>query len=175
MSKLCLNVGSGQRRFTATGDFTWINIDSQMKPGHEPDIQCDGAHLTMYKDAEVDYFVLHQVLEHFQCNEGEGLIREAYRVLKPGGSLIVFVPNMQALCARWLGGELSTQIFMTSVYGAYMGSPDDTHKWAFDAVSLSEFLWSRSEWQSMQPFDWRDIAGMSVARDWWVMAVECFK
>ena len=174
MSQLGLNVGSGQRRFTTTPECTWVNIDSQWKDGHEPDIQCDGANLSMYEDEEVDYFVLHHVLEHFGCGEGAALIREANRVLKPDGSLLVFVPDLRALCVRWMNGW-DTQLFMTNLYGAYMGSEDDRHKWGYDYPHLYEFLHKSAKWQMVRPWVWKQIPGASIARDWWILGMEAIK
>lgn len=173
--KLGINCGSGQRKFTATPEVNWANVDSVSREGHEPDILCDGAHLTMYQDGEVDYFVLHHVLEHFGCGEAGGLIKEAWRVLKPGGSLLVFVPNMRALAERWLEGRLSTQIYLTNVYGAYMGDEESRHKWGFDPDHLFEFLSVKGAWTTIRLFDWRDIPGSDCARDFWITGMECIK
>lgn len=172
--KLALNIGSGQRPFKCTPEVRWVNVDKIAREGHANDLLCDGASLP-YMSGTVDYFVLHHVLEHFGCNEGEGLIREAHRVLRPGGSLLVFLPNMRALCTRWLEGRMSTQLFMTNVYGAYMGDEEDRHKWGFDPDSLSEFLWERGPWSGMGAFDYRPIAGADLCQDWWIMAAECVR
>jgi hypothetical protein len=146
------------------------------RPGHEPDWIADGADLrNLVHDNSVDYYVLHHCAEHFHCGEAVGLIREAQRVLKPRGSLFVFVPDLRALAERWLAGGLSTQIYVTNLYGAYMGSPEDEHKWGFDRESLNEFLWSSAQWKAMKPFDWRTIPGGDFARDFWILAVECVK
>lgn len=171
-----LNVGSGQRRFESVpGVIEWINIDSVQREGMLVDLIADGAHLPEAWAGTVDYFVLSHTCEHFQCGESVGLIREAQRVLKPRGSLIVTVPDLRALAIRWLEGGLSTQLYMTNIYGAYMGSPEDTHKWGFDRESLKEFLWSSSAWTVMLPFDWRTVPGMDLAKDFWILGVECVK
>lgn len=169
-----LNVGSGQRPFKTTPEVEWVNVDKISRPGMEPDLICDGGDLWEQESDSVDYFVLHHVLEHFGCGEGTVLGVEAHRVLKPNGSLLVFVPNMRALAERWLEGRLSTQIYMTNVYGAYMGHEEDRHKWGFDPDHLFEFL-SRTPWRSISLFDWRDIPGADIARDWWILGMECIK
>ena len=170
-----LNIGSGQRRFTSTEEVKWVNVDSQsVSPDRVPDLVCDGSDLP-YSDGYADFVVLHHVLEHFGCGEGAGLIREAHRVLKPEGSLLVFVPNMRALAVEWLNGKLSTQIYLTNVYGAYMGEEADRHKWGFDPQALSDFLWESANWSGMGPFDWRTLPGADIAQDWWISAAECVK
>jgi len=42
------------------------------------------------------------VLEHFDKQQGNFLINEAYRVLRPGGLLRIVVPNLQGSCAEYL-------------------------------------------------------------------------
>ena len=176
MSKLAINCGSGQRPFESVfPEIRWINVDKVSREGSVPDIRCDGAHLP-YEDAMADYFVLHHVLEHFGCGEAQGLIAEAYRVLKPGGSLLVFVPNMRALAIQWLEGNMDTQNYMTNVYGAFMGNEEDRHKWGYDPVSLTLFLFQDdARFSKIKPFDWREIPGSSFARDWWILGRECVK
>jgi hypothetical protein len=142
-------------------------------PGHEPDLVCDGASIPR-ADNSCDYFVLHHVLEHFGCGEGHALIDEACRVLKPGGSLLVFVPDLRMLADRWLSGQMDTQLYMTNVYGAYMGNEADRHKWGYDRGSLAQFL-SVRPWTMMDFFDWREIPGADISRDWWICGMECVK
>jgi predicted SAM-dependent methyltransferase len=170
-----LNVGSGQRRFhDPTGEIEWCNVDKVSRPGHEPDWIEDGAHLPC-EDATADYFVLHHVLEHFGCGEAADLIKEAYRALKPGGSLIVCVPNMKALAHKWIEDSINTQIYMTNVYGAYMGSEEDRHKWGYTYTSLYSFLFTGNSWGELKPFDFRQIPGANVAKDWWILGMEAVK
>jgi ubiquinone/menaquinone biosynthesis C-methylase UbiE len=175
MKKIALNVGSGQRRFDSTSDVEWINIDAQSAPDRVPDIQCDGAHLTMFEDASVDYFVLSQVYEHFGLGEADGLIKEAYRVLKPWGSLIISVPNMRALAERWLAGQISEYIFMVNTYGAYMGNEADRHKWGTTPESLRDALLKAAPWRIVKQFSNYPIPGLAVPQDWWITRLEAIR
>ena len=164
-----LNIGSGQRPFPKP----WINIDAQAK--WQPDIVADGACLPMIQDGQAQCIVLHQVLEHYGCGESGGLIRECHRILRPGGSLLVFVPDMKALAKAWLAGYITTQVYLTNVYGAYMGDEADRHKWGFTADTITPFLSQAVEWVQVKRFDWREIEGASLACDWWVLTMECVK
>jgi len=172
-----LNIGSGQRRFTSGEDLAWVNIDCVSRPPDQvPDLVCDvGTEPLPYPDATVDYCVLHQVYEHFGLGEGHGLIRECHRVLRSGGSLIVTVPDMDALAKRWLLGQIPDYIYFVNVYGAWQGEPGDRHKWGFRFESLSEDLLTASEWLHVRRFDWRWLPGADIARDWWILGVECVK
>lgn len=166
-----LNVGSGQRKFTSNSEITWINIDKVSRPGHEPDLVCDGAHLP-YEDNSADYFVLSHTYEHFGCGEAIILLQEAHRVVREGGSLIVAVPNMLALARRWVAGEISEYIFMVNTYGAFMGDEADRHKWGTTPESLEADIRKAGEWRWVLPFNYREISGMDLGRDWWITCLE---
>lgn len=169
--KIGMNIGSGQRPFLSTPEISWINVDSQAK--WNPDWVGDGSQ-TPAKNASVDVVVLHHVLEHFGCGDGGLLILEAHRVLKAGGSLLVFVPDLRALAQRWLAGGLSTQIYVTNLYGAYMGDEADRHKWGFDRVSLEKEL-GIMYWAWLGEFNWRHVPGADLAKDFWIVGMEAVK
>lgn len=172
--RICINLGSGQRKFASSGENRWINYDCQ--PRWEPDICDRGENLTKhFDDNSVDIIVLHHVLEHFGCGEAKGLVDACYQVLKPAGSLIVTVPDMRKLVRGWITGRFSTQIFLTNVYGAYMGDESDRHRWGFNEKSLWEFLSDGREWH-VQNFGFRQIPGADIAHDDnWILAMEAVK
>lgn len=169
-----VNVGAGQRPFHSTPEVEWCNVD---KVAHEgmptPDIIADGASLPD-SDSVYDYVVLHHVLEHAHCG-GDGLIEEAYRVLRPGGSLLVFVPDMLLLAQGWREGKLTDQLYFTNVYGAYMGNDADSHHWGYTLLSMRHTLYQAAKWSRVIPFNWRTIPGTDIARDWWVCATEAIR
>lgn len=165
------NLGSGQRPFASSPEMRWINVDCQER--WHPDIVAHGEAIPA-PDGTADYVVLHHVLEHYGCGEARGLIAEAWRLLAPGGSLLVFVPDMRALANGWRLWRISTQVYLTNVYGAYMGDEADRHKWGFDHDALEKFLEHCCNAQ-VRPFDWRPIPGADLARDWWVLAMEVRK
>jgi len=170
---LGLNVGSGQRKFHDADNMTWINIDTNDK--WSPDVIADGSSMPMFQDGGADYIVLHHVLEHFGCGEAGPLIRECHRILKPFGSLLVFVPNLRELASMWQEGRLSTQVYATNLYGAYMDNEADRHKWGYDPASLKDFLLTSASWRSYYRFDWRPIEGADIAADRWILGVEAIK
>lgn len=167
MSGLLLNRGSGQRPFAKP----WINIDAQER--WQPDLVSDGAHLP-YEASSCDLVVDHHIWEHEGCGGALGLQQEAFRLLRPGGSLLVFVPDMRALAQNWLLGKLNNQVYMTNLYGAWMGDEHDRHRWGYVQASLDVEL-RQCPWSEVKPFDWRTIEGASLARDWWVLAMEATK
>lgn len=169
---LKINLGSGQRAFKPP----WINVDVQ--PKWCPDVIADGANLKgCFEDDSAEVIVLHHVLEHFGCGEADAMLKECYRILRPGGSLIVTVPDMAELSAAFTDRlhpkyKMDTQLFMTNVYGAYLGDDADRHAWGFDEESLHKTLQAAAPWKEVKAFDWREIQGASIAKDWWILGVE---
>lgn len=170
-----LNLGSGQRRFDP--EFGWVNIDCVSRPPDQvPDLICDISNLP-FQDSSVDIVCFHHVIEHFGCGEADGILKESWRVLKPGGSLLVFVPDLKKLAGRWLGGEISDYIFNVNVYGAYQGEPGDRHAWGFSQNSLATYLFNLLNTPGIFviPFDGRSIPGADIASDFWIAGVEVVK
>lgn len=165
---IALNCGSGQRPFSAP--FQNIDINSRWKP----DIVADCSSLPMFADNSVDLIVSHQNVEHVGCGESAPMLKEWRRILKPGGSLIISVPHMQALAQAWLNGKLTTQVYMTAVYGAFMDHEADRHRWGYDESSLRKFMRSCG-FDTAKKFDWREIEGASIARDFWILCLEGIK
>jgi predicted SAM-dependent methyltransferase len=168
-----INIGSGQRRF-GTPEAPWINVDSQAR--WNPDVHADGELYLRIDvvDASVDMICLHHVLEHYGCGEADALLRECHRVLVPGGSLLVFVPDLAELMLAWNSGRIDTQVYMTNIYGAYMGDEADRHRWGYTKQSLKDTL--RLAGFDPRPFDWRVIPGADIAGpDFWILAQEAIR
>lgn len=81
--------------------------------------------------ASFDTAVLAEVLEHVTERPGEEILRAAWRLLRPGGRLIVSVPNEDCV-------------------------PHRNHLRQFDRKRLAEALgpFGRPRWVSEQPFKW---------------------
>lgn len=166
-----LNCGSGQRPFDRKEG--WVNID--INPKWKPDVLGHWNNLTPFEDNSVDFVVSCHSIEHVGCGEADGFIAEAYRVLRMGGSLIVLTPNMKALAERWLSGQMSEQLYMTNVYGAYMGDEGDRHRWGWSDVGLHAYLSRCGRWSDVREFDNRKIPGADIPSDWWMNSFECIK
>lgn len=171
-----LNVGSGQRPFKSLPDegVQWVNIDSN--PKWNPDIVGDWNNLSMFLDGTVDMIVSHHSLEHVGCGEGDGFIRESFRVLKPRGSLIVIVPDPKAIARRYLDGAIDEYTYNVLTYGAYMGDEADRHKWSYSRQGLVDYLRKLGAWSDVHAFNWRQIPGGDIAaEDFWFYGIEAVK
>ena len=79
-----LNIGCGDGRITGS-----INIDLH----GQPDVKADARSLP-YPNSFADWIECHHMLEHLELEDGKLVMDEWARVLKPGGYLLVTVPNL---------------------------------------------------------------------------------
>ncbi len=167
-----LNAGSGQRPFNP--DLGWINLD--MNPKWEPQVVADWRHLPMFDDNTFDIVVSHHSIEHVGVGDGDGFIKESHRILKPGGSLIVIVPDPREISKRYVDGQLDDVMFNFLTYGAYMDHEADRHKNSFSRQGLVDYLKRLAPWHDIHAFNWRQIPGADIAGwDWWFHGQEAIK
>jgi predicted SAM-dependent methyltransferase len=107
-----------------------------------------------WADDSADAVYMGEVLEHFTREDGEKLLRECHRVLRPGGVLRVRVPDTPAMWGRYADEfravlKLPREQWNTEhvkvvamffrdicVRPPGMRSMGHYHKWAYDEVSL---------------------------------------
>ena len=140
-SSLKLEYGSGPKQ--GSGD--WVTLDI-----------CKGADLCWnldrglpFPDASLDAVYSSHVHEHFDTWENEVLLRECYRVLKPGGSFSAAVPDASIFIQAYLKGggiDLGTLYkpglnYHTPIdlinYTAYLGNQ---HRHLFDEENFLALL-----------------------------------
>jgi SAM-dependent methyltransferase len=93
-----LEVGSNDASFR--GDFSamrWTTVDKFGDPDIRIDVNGPDVRLP-FDDASCDVVVCTEVLEHLAM--GGPLVREMARVLKPGGTAVISVPNIASLKSR---------------------------------------------------------------------------
>lgn len=165
-----LNLGSGQRPFKAP----FLNYDIQIGKWRDYTLEQGCKWVDMPWARTYEMIVLHHVLEHFGCGEADDLVGICYEALEKKGSLIVCVPDVYKLARGWMTNRIDIQVYLTNVYGAYMGADADRHKWGYTTKSLIDYL-SKWEWRKLEPFDFRDIVGADIAKDWYITGVEGIK
>lgn len=90
-----LNVGCGRRYHGG-----WINLDLDST---DPSvIEHDATDGLPFGDNHFDAVYHSHVLEHIEPSQGESLIAECYRVLKPGGVLRIVVPDLERIARLYL-------------------------------------------------------------------------
>ena len=141
-SPLKLDLGGGYRR----GTNGWITVDVS----HECDLYWDLRYGIPFADGSVDALYSSHLFEHLAYEDGQALLRESLRVLKPGGSFSIVVPNARLYVDHYTGAtELPAEFFgwepaynnTTRIdalnYVAYMAGE---HKYLFDQENLLHIL-----------------------------------
>lgn len=141
-SPLKLDLGGGYRK----GTNGWITIDLS----HECDLYWDLRHGIPFADSSVDAVYSSHLFEHLPYPDGQRLMKEARRVLKPGGSFSIVVPNARLYVEHYMGlRQLPDEYFLwepafnrtTSIdalnYVAHMAGE---HKYLFDLENLLHVL-----------------------------------
>ena len=90
-----LNIGCGHRYHPE-----WTNID--VDPASAEVMKVDIIKGLPFEDNSFDLVYHSNVLEHLPAEMGKNLIRECYRVLKPGGLLRINVPDLEKIAREYL-------------------------------------------------------------------------
>ncbi len=120
----------------------FVNIDMVKFPA--VDKVMDARHLD-YADSFVDFIYSAHVLEHFRQTETASVLKEWKRVLKPGGKMIVVIPDFNHFVLWYLlhFGKM-TEYFIADVTGSNIRTDQehiaDYHKrlfnpWTFRRLS----------------------------------------
>jgi SAM-dependent methyltransferase len=104
-----------------------------------------------WADGSVDACYTSHTVEHMSRDEGARLVREAFRVLKPGGVLRVVVPDLHAFVEHYRSGTLAADRFVEDLgvlYGpgkrglARLLAPviEFPHKCMYDTATMRKLL-----------------------------------
>jgi predicted SAM-dependent methyltransferase len=108
--------------------------------------------LPMFEDNSVDLIYACHVLEHFKRNEIDDVLKEWFRVLKPGGTLRISVPGFEEIIAIYAKYK-----DLNLVLGPLMGGQTyiyNFHYMAFDFSNLSKSL-REVGFKKTERYDWR--------------------
>lgn len=72
-----------------------------------------------WPDDSVATIYTSHTLEHFSREDGQALLAECFRVLRPGGVLRIVVPDLAPLVRRYVSGETSADRFVESLQVLY--------------------------------------------------------
>lgn len=137
-----LNIGCGSRYLDG-----WTNIDivkreakREKYKGKQPDIIGDIRDIPL-EDNSVDEAMAIHVIEHFYVWEVPNLLREWVRILKPGGKLIIEVPDLEKVVSYMAHGVKDKTLTFWPLYGnPESKDPLMLHKWGYTMKSLGHIL-----------------------------------
>lgn len=121
----------------------WKILDVEARP--EVDFVGNASCLQQFESESVDVIYASHVLEHFYYGLNNELLKtlsEWYRVLRPGGSLFISVPDLNTLCWLYLNPNLmplERHHIMRIIFGGQINE-HDVHKVGFDFETLVLYL-----------------------------------
>jgi predicted SAM-dependent methyltransferase len=119
----------------------WWNCDVQRHPRapRDPEALCD-ARAIPRSDGCASVVMACHVIEHFYRWEVGEVLAEWRRLLRPGGLLILELPNLEAACRNLLAG-LNDQMGMWPIYGDWNHrDPYMMHKHGYTPRTLRALL-----------------------------------
>lgn len=139
-----LNLGSGPIYLDSDFFIRWENsdfADSESAKGWKLDKRRDFTKpMNDIKDGSVDYIVAWHILEHMGFpTERDDVIREWYRVLRPGGRIFLACPDLKKIARHIVDGDEAWGdwfICMVNVYGPYNGFRGDIHRWGYNQEEI---------------------------------------
>ena len=140
-----LNLGCGDRKI-----YGFTNVDAREEVN--PDAIADVAKIHEKFD-EVDLIYACHVLEHFNKHQIKDVLDSWYKALKPGGILRLSVPDLSAVCIRYLMTHNAQELQGFLVGG--QKNPFDYHYQVFDYGRLTNTL-SASRFKEFKRCDWRE-------------------
>lgn len=146
--KTKLHLGCGWRNFGKD----WIHIDG----GNYEHLEYESiTSLSWAKDNSVDLIYASHVFEYFDREEAKNVLAEWYRVLKPGATLRIAVPDFEVLCMMYSKKEITLDQVVGPVFGKMaMADKIIYHKTTYDLLSLSSLL-KENGFKNCVKYDWR--------------------
>lgn len=128
-----INVGAGLTRFPGAG---WINCDRH----GDQDVLCDAFPLPFETDFADEVWAIH-LLEHIHRSQAGRALYEWFRVLKPGGKLVLEVPCLDKIAKLIVDGEENIRLTVMGIFGDPRDSkPDMMHQWCWSKKELIDTL-----------------------------------
>lgn len=117
--KLVLHVGCGAREEMGLHERfhgpQWREVRLDVDPGVEPDVVASITDMSPVPSASVDAVYSHHNIEHVFAHEVPQAMREFFRVLKPGGEVLLATPDLQTVARAIASGRLEDTLYRSGV------------------------------------------------------------
>ena len=136
-----LNLGAGDNHLPV--EEGWVNTDLRDGLEYAVEQRWDFRKEIPLPDESVDFILAWHILEHAGLTERDTMIKDWYRVLKPGGKLAVAVPDLLKRLAMYQQGIIGENPWfqlMVSIYGPWHGFEGDYHRWGYNYEELERIL-----------------------------------
>lgn len=110
----------------------FINIDQN--PQKDKEIKGDIRKLN-YKDNSIEIIIAKNILQVFSHREFSQILKEWNRVLKPGGTLLLSVPDLKSILTAYVQGKLDFEETQKAIFGNQVNEFDYYYN-AFDENSI---------------------------------------
>jgi ubiquinone/menaquinone biosynthesis C-methylase UbiE len=179
--KTFLNVGAGYTPITHNPYSEiffgpgkgWYEIRVDIDPKTKPDIIADITDLNNIRDECVDAVFSSHTLEHIYTCQVPMALAEFYRVIKPGGYVAFYLPDMAKVAQQVLDGKLDDILYtcdagpirtvdiIFGMEGAIYECPPMMHKTAFTPATITKKL---------EEAGFKNVSITEDLYDIWVMA-----
>ena len=155
-SKVVLNVGCGfvgQRLHPSFQGGEWRELRLDIDPAVNPDIVCSMIDMNPLASGSIDAIWSSHNLEHLHRHEVPVALAEFLRVLRPGGMLLLTMPDLQKIAELVAAGELEDEAYLSPsgpiapldmIFGhsasLAQGNLHMAHKTGFTARTLNQLL-----------------------------------
>lgn len=148
MSEIKIHLGCGWRNFGKD----WLHIDDG--DYEHLDIKCNVKKLPL-DDNFCDLIYASHIIEYFDRDEVNDVLKEWNRVLKPNGVLRLAVPDFEVMSKLYSEKRLKLENILGPLYGKMdMGSSKIYHKTTYDFLSLEGVL-KTNGFVNVRLYDWR--------------------
>lgn len=148
--KVKLHLGCGKRNFGND----WIHIDGS----DYPHVKYHSIEKLEFSDELADLIYASHVLEYFDRDEVVEVLKEWRRVLKPGGTLRLAVPDFGACAKLYVEKKVPLDKYVGMFYGKWKITEEITayHKTIYDHTSLEKVL-NDTGFENVRKWDWREV------------------
>jgi len=139
-----LNLGSGPEK----GTNGWTNIDL----GGGADLAIDLTNGIPFQDNSISEIYTSHFLEHLSYDQVKALLTECFRVLEPGGSLSICVPNSEAFIHAYINNQFQ-EVMLSN--GSTLNVPDFL-------IESEERIYAKALVETGSKIDWLNYIAYSA-------------